>query len=56
MKKRGGGGYTCHNGEKKVLIAKVKNSVIIQPRQGKWILIVHNLNRKNNKKFYIQYY
>jgi len=49
--KKEGGGYSCHIGEKKVLIAKVKNSVMIQPRQGKWILIVHNLNRKNNNEF-----
>ena len=32
-------------GKKKVLIAKVRNTVVIQTRQGKWIPVsVHNLN------------
>jgi len=41
--------------KRKVLIAKVEKTVVIQPRQGKWIPVsVDNLNRKNNKDFLIQ--
>ena len=35
--------------EKKVLIAKVKNSIILPARHGKWIPIsVYNLNKNKN--------
>ena len=41
-------------GKRKVLIAKVRKTVVIQPRQGKWIPVsVDNLNRKNNTDFFI---
>ena len=40
-------------GEKQVLISKVKNSIILPSRQGKWIPIsVCNLNKKNNNDFF----
>ncbi len=39
-------------GKRKVLIAKVEKTVVIQPRQGKWIPVsVENLNRKNKDDF-----
>ena len=41
-------------GKRKVLIAKVEKTVVIQPRQGKWIPVsVDNLNRKNNNEFLV---
>ncbi len=41
-------------GKRKVLIAKVEKTVVIQPRQGKWIPVsVDNLNRKNKDDFLI---
>ena len=33
-----------------MLVAKVKNTVTLQPRQGKWIPIVCKLSYKNNIK------
>ena len=49
-KKVGGGIHAI--GEKKVLIEKVKNSIILSERQGKWISISDsNLNNKSNKDF-----
>ena len=41
-------------GKRKILIAKVEKTVVIQPRQGKWIPVsVDNLNRKNKDDFLI---
>ena len=39
--------------EKKFIVAKVKNSVMLQPRMGEWIPIDCNLNVENNNDFYI---
>ena len=50
MKREKGGGGIHVIGEKKVLVAKVKNTVTLQPRQGKWIPIVCKLSYKNNIK------
>ena len=48
--KKGGGIHAI--GEKKVLIEKVKNLIILSERQGKWIWISDsNLNNKSNKDF-----
>jgi len=39
-------------GEKKVLITKVKNLIILPARKGKWIPIsVCNLNKKSSNAF-----
>jgi len=39
--------------EKKFIVAKVKNTVMLQPRMGEWIPIDCNLNVENNNDFYI---
>ena len=45
-------GDSCLWGEKNVLIAKVKNSIILPERQGKWIPIsVLNFNKNSNNDF-----
>ena len=50
MKKEGGGGVNFI-GEDNFLVAKVKNTVKLQPSQGKWIPLSYNLSQRNDNDF-----
>ena len=49
IEKRGGG--VNFIGEENFLIAKVKNTVTLQPRQGKWIPLSCNWSQRNSNDF-----